>query len=295
MANEIIQKATEWDKQCAALKKKYRSVDELTDAGDYHWQPKYDGVHVIIDTTTRTAFSREGTAYPSVQHIVERLANACGTGLVFQGEVWLSGVPFKDISGAARRQYLQPHLGVVLYDVHQRVDFVAGTDPFNYFDRLGALRLLLAKLSGDPLIGGVRSYPATPDTRPIGGWQVLAQEYVSQGGYDGLILRDLNAGWQAGPVRNGELVKVKPSVSLDLRVTGFITEVGEKTGRPVYKLLVDFRGEDRVIGSGVPHNLADLPELHDIIEVECMCINPNNTLREPRFKAVRHDKSEPDA
>ena len=108
MADELIQKAAEWDKQSSKLRKKYARVEELTNEGDYVWQPKYDGIHAIINTTTRKATTREGNELPSIQHVVDYLSNAVGAGWVFQGEVWLPDVPFKDISGAARRQYLQP-------------------------------------------------------------------------------------------------------------------------------------------------------------------------------------------
>lgn len=293
---DIIQKATEWDKQSAALRKKYPTVDALTDAhGCYHWQPKYDGIHAIIDTTSRRAFTREETPLPSIQHIVERLAGAHGPGFIFQGEVWNDGVAFKDISGAARRHALQPHLGVVLYDVHRCQDFYCGYDePVAYSVRRGLLMSLHANFNGDPLIRLVESFPANIDTRPIGGWSLLAQEYVKRGGYDGLILRDVSAPWSTGPSRKGELIKVKPSVTLDLRCTAYSHKRGEKTGRDVLTLTVAHNGVETDVGSGIPHDLHWQDAFNKIVEVECMCVNPNGTLREPRFKAVRWDKTKAD-
>lgn len=296
---DIIQKAAEWGKHAAALRRAYPTVDALTDQrAGYHWQPKYDGVHAIIDTTSRRAFTREETPLPSIQHIVERLAGAHGPGFIFQGEIWNEGVAFKDISGAARRHALQPHLGVVLYDVHRCQDFDCGYDePVIYSVRRGLLVSLHANFNGDPLIQLAQSFPANADTRPIGGWQVLAQEYVSRGGYDGLILRDMRAPWEAGPSRQGELIKIKPSVTLDLRCVGWSSKPGEKTGRDVVTLSVEYKGVPSSVGSGIPHDIC--PEtahtiIGQIVEVECMCVNPNNTLREPRFKAVRWDKTEAD-
>ena len=301
MAGELIQKAAEWDKQSSKLRKQYDRVEHLTAQGGYVWQPKYDGIHCIIDTTNRCAFTREHTNLPSIQHVVDYLSDAVGLGYVFQGEVWLPDTPFKDISGAARRQYLQPQLGVVLYDVHSHAQFLAGFDPNPYKLRLGLLRTLMAYVSGYPHILLGHSAPA--DDHPIGGWSVLAQEYVKRGGYDGLILRDLNATWTAGTARNGELIKVKPSVTLDLRCNGVIQGEGKHYGK-LGAISVSFNGVNSCVGTGFSDEQRstlwanaltgiDSP-IGQIVEVECMCINPNNTLREPRFKAVRWDKSKAD-
>ncbi len=303
MAGELIQKAAEWDKQSAKLRKQYSRVEELTAQGGYAWQPKYDGIHCIIDTTNRCAFTREHTALYSIDHVVKYLADAVGPGFVFQGEVWLPGVEFKEISGAARRQYLQPQLGVVLYDVHSIEQFAAGYDPNAYRLRRKLLAVLLAAVSGYPYIKLGESYPA--DEVPIGGWQVLAQEYVRRGGYDGLILRDSNAPWTSGLARNGELIKVKPSITLDLRCNGVIQGEGKHAGK-LGAISVSFHGVNSCVGTGFSDKeredfwLAatgaglDRSPIGQIVEVECMCVNTNNTLREPRFKAVRWDKSKAD-
>lgn len=302
MAGELIQKAAEWDKQSSKLLKKYRRVEDLTNEGGYVWQPKYDGIHAIIDTTNRCAFTREHTALPSIQHVVDYLSDAVGTGLVFQGEVWLPNTPFKDISGAARRQSLQPQLSVVLYDMHPASCFYQGHTPQSYASRRGGLLLELAKVSGYGHIRVGDSFSA--DEAPIGGWQVLAQEYVRRGGYDGLILRDRNAPWAAGLARNGELIKVKPSVTLDLRCNGVIQGEGKHAGK-LGAISVSFNGVNSCVGTGFSDpERSEFWEgattglgpriIGQIVEVEAMCVNTNGTLREPRFKAVRWDKSKAD-
>lgn len=286
--SEIIQKATDWDKQSAAFKKKWGDIDNLR---NHWWQPKYDGVHVIIDTTSKRCFSREDKDYLSIGHIAEQLQRACGTGLVFQGEIWVRDTPFKDISGAARRHAAQPHLGAVLYDVHQAPDFYTGyAEPLAYRARYAHLHDELAKLSGNPKITAVQSHTLDSMTPP----RLIAREYVLRGGYDGIVLRDPASHWVAGPVRDGELIKVKPNESLDLRVAAVHCVPGEKTGRPVYTVDVTFEGVTTGVGSGIPHKAHEVPKVGDIIEVECMCVNPNFTLREPRFKAIRWEKSTPD-
>ena len=221
---------------------------------------------------------------------------------MFQGEVWLPDTPFKDISGAARRQSLQPNLGVVLYDCHWAGEFHAGRNIFGYAARRRELADNLAKVSGYPHIRLGDSYNA--DEAPIGGWQVLAQEYVRRGGYDGLILRDTRSPWIAGTARNGELIKVKPSVTLDLRCNGVIQGEGKHAGK-LGAISVSFNGVNSCVGTGFSDpERSEFWEgattgrgpriIGQLVEVECMCVNTNGTLREPRFKAVRWDKSKAD-
>lgn len=117
---------------------------------------------------------------------------------------------------------------------------------------------------------------------------------VDEGGYDGLILRDPNAGWAVGAGTEGAIIKIKRKLSFDLRVVEVNTAVGEKTGRTVYKLVVEFRGLRLGVGSGVPHKFDDVPVVGDIVEVEAMDYSSDGLLREPRYKGTRHDKVAPD-
>ena len=135
----------------------------------------------------------------------------------------------------------------MLYDCHRAGEFAAGRNIFGYAARRRELADNLAKVSGYPHILLGDSFPA--DEPPIGGWQVLAQEYVRRGGYDGLILRDTRAPWQAGTARNGELIKVKPSVTLDLRCNGVIQGEGKHAGK-LGAISVSFNGVNSCVGTG---------------------------------------------
>ena len=123
---------------------------------------------------------------------------------------------------------------------------------------------------------------------------VAAAKLKATGKYDGAILRDPNAGYKIGLVKNGEIVKVKPVLSLDLVVTDVFTEPGAKTGRPVYSIEVIYKGVKSKVGSGVPHKREDVPDIGQIAEVECMDITAEGKLREPRFKGIRFDKEQAD-
>lgn len=290
---DIIQKAAEWDKQSASFRKVFKSPNYLAKAG-WWLQRKYDGVHTIIDLKTGTAMSREGTPQPSIGHIAEHLAAAYGNrDAVVQGEIWVEGMPFTEINGASRRNAVQPQLGVVLYDFHDGPAFRAGYDSELYADRHG-------KATGLAVRGAYKAPAPITFAQTSTAWEgsdafALSAKWVAAGGYDGAILRDPHSQWKVGRSREGEVIKIKPTTSLDLRCVGWSIKPGDKTGREVVVLTVEYRGVETKVGSGIPHDLVGSECLGKIIEVECMAVNSNNTLREPRFKAVRHDKTEADA
>jgi len=178
----------------------------------------------------------------------------------------------------------------VVYDVLPTWAFKAGSYNEPYWSRRDRLAEQLCGCGDGP--GQV--YAAFSEDALGTDVQARANEYVKQGGHDGLILRDPGAFWVVGPARNGEIIKVKPSVSLDLMCTGYSYKKGAKTGRDVLTLTVAYRGVETEVGSGVPHSLHWTDAFAKIIEVECMSVNTNNTLREPRFKAIRFDKEQPD-
>lgn len=287
---DIIMLANEFDKQGARWRRG-RTLDDL--AHTHIGQPKHDGCHLIMGTghTFAWATSRTGEEVHSVGHIARALSTLAGPGYVFQGEVWAPNTDFPQISGAFRRHSPQPQLRYVVYDWHTQEEFDAGVDPTPYRSRLRGLQALFEGYTGPhlQLVQSLEpgSYPGSP--------AALARYYVGRGGYDGFILRDPNAGWAVGRSKQGELVKVKPTLSLDLRVEARISSPGIKTGRDVFTLVVMYRGVTTTVGSGVPHDAANVPTPGQIIEVECMGLTAAGKLREPRFKAIRYDKKEPDA
>lgn len=288
---DIIMKAAEFDKQSS----KWRKGKTLRDLASTHFfQPKYDGCHLIVDTGSKAlaphAFSRTNEWVRSVEHIEQELLRIAGAGWVFQGEAWVPGWKFPQISGAYRRHLPQTELRMVLYDMHRRDDFHDGVDPTPYRERFAALAALYSGSQTHSLMLADR-YPADVIVDPV----AEARKLVAKGGYDGLMAADPEAGWTVGRSKAGELVKIKPTLSLDLMVDAVIRDVGDKTGRDVWTLVVSYRGVTSKVGSGVPHNEAAVPSPGQIVEVEAMGLTADGALREPRFKTIKYDKTEPDA
>lgn len=286
----IIQKATEFSKQKAEFKKLH-TLDGL--ARTHIAQRKYDGCHMVVRMGTDghiDLLSRTGEDVLSCDHIGEQCQFAFDRGWVIFGEVWREKTPFPEISGMFRRHNPEPTLKFVPYDIVPSGSFALGIHDVPYSLRMKHLysRLRHAQ-AGCPSLVECEYYPPGTYSSPA----ELACQVVARGGYDGLILRDLDAHWHKAEAKNGELIKVKPVMSLDLRIVEVHKDKGERTGRDVYTLSVEYRGVISKVGSGVPHDIGDIARMQ-IAEIECMGTTADGKLREPRFKGIRHDKLEAD-
>lgn len=299
MSDYLIMKAVEHAKLPAKFRKQYPDTNALLDAG-WWVQDKYDGCMGIAMMTTHREdckmLSRTGEDYtPSCGHILDELHEA-KTALVGYptlledfiviGEVWQPGweAPFPAISGKFRRRAASPELRFVANDILPP----GFNTPEEYRIRFATLCELLPAMDGVKVtVANTRqSWPANVER--------LAIQLRGWGGYDGAIMRDPNAGYTVGTVKAGEIVKVKPVMSLDLEVVDVLTAAGEKTGRPVYTIVVTHNGVASTVGSGVPHAWNEVPGPGQIAEIECLGITAEGKLREPRFKGARFDKVKPD-
>lgn len=295
MADYCVQKATDYASQSSAWRAANPSVQALSRT--HIGVRKYDGCHLIVrvDSEGRGwAFSRTGEFVKSCDHIVDAVRRVYGPAWVVSGEVWQNGVPFPEISGAYRRHSPQPQLKFVPFDIVPERGWCAGTHEVPFTQRLSHLMISIERNNfiGSPLVVAPVFMPGTYDP------QTLANKLVLEGGSDGLILRDPAAGWAKATARDGELIKVKPSLSLDLEVVGLEEGKGKMEGM-AGALLVTYNGKVSKAG-GLDYQtrrgwLADPSSIVGrIVEVECLGITEDGYLREPRIKAVRFDKLKPD-
>ncbi len=285
MAEYIIQKAVSPDK---VKKKLQRSLEEY--GKTYEAQRKYDGCCAVIYTGSGPleawGESRTGERYPSLDPAATELAEQMGPGFVLIGEAWWPGKDqFNLISGAFRRLEPSYKLSVLVNDCLTQAEFDAGYSAVPYRERRERIPISAGNRWGKAASWAPGTYGCP---------QALCNQIVAEGGYDGLILRDPAGTWTRGNGTTGEIIKIKRELSFDLRVVEVNTAKGEKTGRDVYKLVVDFEGRRLGVGSGVPHDLSSVPQVGDIVEVVAMDRSSDGLLREPRFKGIRFDKTNPD-
>lgn len=300
MPDYIVMKAVEFDKLPSKFKKQHGNVQALVDSG-YYVQAKYDGCMGVAevwpeDLGRSRMLSRTGEDYTkSCGHILDALERAlnnsprCGTPVVVIGEVWqpIEEAAFPEISGKFRRQSPSPELKFVVNDILP----LGMNTPTPYKDRFRDLQASFEDDPDDIIRIACTVVPPQALTSDVTGYAI---ELQGRGGYDGAIVRNPDAGYTVGTVKNGEIIKVKPTLSLDLKVTGRMCEPGEKTGRDVWTVGVVYQGVVTKVGSGVPHDGKEVPVSGMIAEIECLGITADGKLREPRFKGMRFDKLEPD-
>ncbi|UZV39759.1 DNA ligase [Xanthomonas phage NED111] len=316
----IVHKAVEQDK----IKKKLRPTEEQLRT-EYIAQPKYDGCNMVaikrghwvptvnkglhaikvgdvqmqpVDRGVVDLFSRTGEQVVSAHHIENALASApfFPVGVYF-GEYWHPQIDQPTVSGMFRKkdgtQYTEPMF--VVFDFVTLEEWEQGFSDLVYQERVSRLPSMgHAIAEGTAPVFYAESQGFLID-QELGSME--AAKLLCEGGaYDGLILRKPSGKWVKGDKgTNGEVVKIKPTLTLDLRVLAINEAVGEKTGRAVYTVVVDLgEGKTQEVGSGVPHSASELPSVGGIVEIEAMSFSKYGLLREPRYKGIRHDKKEAD-
>lgn len=298
----IIHKAVELDK----VKKKLRPNEQALVTG-YLAQPKHDGVNMVAIKWSHHGsdhapfdhiqfYSRTGEVVHSADHLKQALVAPFFPPGVYLGEYWHPFIDQPTVSGYFRDTKQQhPEPMFVVFDWLTLGEWNEGKSDVPYEDRMRRLPEpvhLIDQNRAPVFLIETQGYLADH-----GMSTAEAAATLSEGGaYDGLILRNPNSGWRKGDLgTNGEIIKVKPTITLDLRVLAVSQDYGEKTGRRVYTIFVRLpNGNDQEIGSGVPHKLEDVPHEGDIVEIEAMSYSKHGLLREPRYKGKRHDKTEAD-
>lgn len=284
--NYINQAPKDFAQQSAAFRKKFASTDELMNDGRWIIQPKYDGVHIMIHTEGEGyARTRTGEAVLSVPHLIKAAIQSFGPGAVLFCEAYIHGEEHAAINGAVRRKSPQPALIGIVYDIVTQDSFDYGFDPFTYKERLADIN---TALRGGPL-EPVKCIEELPKDTTV---MQFAEDMVASGTFDGIILRDLDATWKRGAAKDGEVIKVKPILSLDLLVTGHKVEY--KPTKLGGYITVTYKGVESNVGSGLTQVILQalaqgVKAAGRIAEVECMGITPGGKLREPRFKSFRYD------
>ncbi|BAG70383.1 ATP-dependent DNA ligase [Ralstonia phage RSB1] len=307
MSGYIVHKAVEFEKitkgaRTALSKSLGVLVGGVDDLSDYFIaQRKHDGVNgvAVLKGNGDTMLSRTGEVAKSCDHILRYLKGHIGKDWVVLGEVWHKKWKQSDISGAFRRHSPGPELTFAAFDMLTVAEFEAGCSNRPFAERYLKLHSKLAGTPSDPAFLCATYNPGTYGSATGLAADLGSKGPVGQGWYDGLILRDPAGFWTAGSGTTGEIIKVKPRQSFDVLVLGVNEGLGKNAGTcgsltckgPSKTFTV--RG---CVTDGVAALWWDNPDniVGKIIEVECLGITEDGSLREPVMKCVRDDKLDAD-
>ncbi|WQZ00685.1 DNA ligase [Xanthomonas phage NP1] len=283
----IVHKAVELEK----VKKSLRPTEDRL-LREYILSAKFDGCNMVAINGPEGVqlLSRTGESVVSAKHIEGALMRLPEGA--YLGEYWAPDVPQNEISGWFRKKDTQyPEALFVIFDHVTLHEWHIGYSDVGYAERQDFIPAALCSVG----LGGPLRLAASLSAA---GYKTLDDlvKVVATTGYDGVIFRRPDGKWRKGDNgTNGEIIKIKPTLTLDLRVVGIETALGDKTGRAVYKVLVALGGgKTQTLGSGVPHTESELPKIGDIVEVEALTLSAHGLLREPRFKGIRYDKIDAD-
>lgn len=307
MSGYIVHKAIE----ASSLSDKRRR--ELESSGNtYVISPKYDGCHAVFcfdDGKHVATYSRSGEVVRSMDHIARSLLDLypIQVGRVaIQGEAWIVGKEFNEVSGTFRRHAPQPELQFVPFDIV----------PFDYNDDttsgapvlLGQLNhrlysapywLRLSSLDDArrDIVSNVlrpRYWSATGTLSEV---MALADVYAkdhkarTDSYFDGAVMALSEGRYSVGSGKGGEFLKVKPLLSYTVTVTGYFQAAGAKTGKNTGGLFFELNGHEQRVSTGLRQDQLDALShlVGHRMEVEAMGLTVNGLLREPRFKGIRTD------
>jgi len=309
----IVHKAIELD----ALSTKSKEALEKCD----HWivSPKYDGCHAILlfkDGTFVGALSRTGEKVYSLDHVGQSFEDTYTLPfgqVAICGEAWIPGQEFNEISGHFRRQsgritelYFVP-FDFVEWECKSSPESPVLYSEDGYLDRL----LELASYQTSPVIPG--RIITSQFFQEIGSLSSVIEgtkgyarflKSSSIGAYDGAIIAQADGKYTVGAGKGGEFIKVKPTLSFTVTVTGAEIARGEKTGKNTAALRFELDGKTQRVSTGLTQAQVDEIAAEFLtraygsirsqwqgcrIEVGAMGKTINGFLREPRFLGVRHD------
>lgn len=279
--------------------------------GEYAIMEKLDGWYCYIDYIDgkwgilRTSVGRE---IPSLNHLTKIFQDKVKNGslepcrLIF--EATIANTPFHIANGIFNRKS-ELATETILY-LHDLIKFSTSI-PFS--SRLGYCRDSMPHLQsifGDTIqLAPVLAEGVHLEERAV----ELFQEVTSRGG-EGIILKELNAGYHFGK-RNSTLMKIKEAVTKDLLVVGLVEGKGKYQGTTGALRVRTKSGVSFDIGCGVATDFdrdcwwnayfntmlgvsSEDNIVGKVVEVVAMKELPGDMLREPRFKAIRWDKTAED-
>jgi DNA ligase-1 len=260
-------------------------------------QPKLDGFRAIYIPSDKgvTIMGRSGKPIRN-KHLrgyfeaLERVSTH-----VLDAELDCNSISFQELSSVLNSEDkpLPSDLKLVVYDCVPVEDWETRSCDMRYEDRLQTLRRLITTQVCDfsKVVDIANDVAETPfDAKNF------YKGYLNKG-LEGAMLKDPNGTykWKRVTVRSGEVLKLKPCLDADLKVTGVYEGKNSFEGT-LGGLIVDYNGTPVRVGSGISMALRDQiwkdqsKVIGKTIEVKYFEETDDGSLRHPRFHRFREDK-----
>ena len=261
-----------------------------TEGKSYGIFEKYDGWYGYLDFPSCIIHSRKMREIPALVDLSNEIRlnapNIKGR-LIF--EIMIEGLEidsFHELNGILNRKNEQAEEAYLM--VH---DFVIDWREDVKFDtRYQIAKSVVSNMGMEQ----VQLAPILITTTNLDVCKLTAQNVWAQGG-EGIIMKDMSAGYQPGK-RNASLLKIKEELTVEMLVVDIKEGQGEHSGIAGSLICADEHGTTHEIGMGAMSHAdrkrawEDKFVLDAVVEIKAMKKLPNGSYREPRFKAVRYDK-----
>ena len=272
---------------------------------------KLDGVRVLALVTKAgtTLYSRNGKPFDNFPQIVQAIEDnykqfvnsgdmRLSTGFVLDGEI--VGESFQALMKQAQRKSDVETTGMVyhIFDIIPLADFERGYWNAQQYKRIAKLESCRDALNGTECLRIMNGFDVNLSTAE--GHDVMnryAQDAVAQG-FEGIMIKDVGAPYECK--RSSFWMKWKPTITVDLEITGFEEGTGRNAGR-LGAIICEGTDNDRKIKVNVGSGFSDGDRdsyyqsrntlLGQIVEVEADAVTQNQdgsySLRFPRFLRFR--------
>lgn len=247
---------------------------------------KYDGWYGYKDGDG-FIHSRQCRPIPSLSEFSVDIPTIFSGRLIF--EIMIDGVEeFHIMNGMLNRSVGDCQAKNVYLMVHDYIPL--GGSQVKFYDRYVMAQDIVHAI-GDERI---RISPMLAITPKIDTWKMLANQVWEDGG-EGVVLKRVDAPYSPDK-RNYDLMKIKEEVTADLIVVGMTEGEGKYVGT-LGALILEDKDFGRHSVSGMTDQQRDEwwanpAEIKGrVVEIKAMKRLADGTYREPRFKAIRYDKT----
>ena len=251
-------------------------------------QPKLDGVRCMAywDGDSVKLMSRGGKQWECCDHIIRDLEMCLPRGWVLDGELYIHGKTFQEITKLVKK-YRPNESEKVMFHVYDipRVDDET-TSPWS--DRFEVLEKFYGMLYGgkSTSVTTVETYEANTEVDVY----ELQSRFLEEG-YEGAIVREMDGEYRFG-YRSNKLLKVKNFCDAEYEITGFTTGVGRFNGCIIWICVTEGGDEFKVVPQGTMEErkaMYDEAEDHigELLKVKFFELTDDNIPRFPVGLGIR--------